>query len=51
MVYIAATALFIDQLLTQAQALNLPSVVMVFEPQPYEFFSGEKAPARLMRSA
>lgn len=39
----------IDQLLTQAQVLNLPSVVMVFEPQPYEFFSGEKAPARLMR--
>jgi riboflavin kinase/FMN adenylyltransferase len=39
----------IDQLLAQAQALDLPSVVMVFEPQPYEFFSGEKAPARLMR--
>ena len=39
----------LDQLLTQAKALNLPSVVMVFEPQPYEFFSGEKAPARLMR--
>ena len=39
----------IDQLLAQAQALGLPSVVMVFEPQPYEFFSGEKAPARLMR--
>jgi riboflavin kinase/FMN adenylyltransferase len=39
----------IDQLLVQARALGLPSVVMVFEPQPYEFFSGEKAPARLMR--
>jgi riboflavin kinase / FMN adenylyltransferase len=39
----------IDQLLAQSRALGLPSVVMVFEPQPYEFFSGEKAPARLMR--
>lgn len=39
----------IDQLLAQSKALDLPSVVMVFEPQPYEFFSGEKAPARLMR--
>ncbi|HNL91977.1 MAG TPA: bifunctional riboflavin kinase/FAD synthetase, partial [Pseudomonadales bacterium] len=37
----------IDQLLLQAKALSLPSVVMIFEPQPYEFFSGEKAPARL----
>lgn len=39
----------IDQLLEQARATGLPSVVMVFEPQPYEFFAGEKAPARLMR--
>jgi riboflavin kinase/FMN adenylyltransferase len=39
----------IDQLLTQARELALPSVVMVFEPQPYEFFAGDKAPARLMR--
>ena len=37
------------QLQAQAQRLDLPSVVMVFEPQPYEFFAGEKAPARLMR--
>jgi len=29
--------------------LGLPSVVMTFEPQPQEFFSGERAPARLMR--
>lgn len=36
--------------LTQAAAAHqLPSVVIVFEPQPHEFFSGEKAPARLMR--
>ncbi len=39
----------IGQLLEQARALCLPSVVMVFEPQPYEYFAGEKAPARLMR--
>ncbi|HQQ63294.1 MAG TPA: bifunctional riboflavin kinase/FAD synthetase [Pseudomonadales bacterium] len=39
----------LDQLLEQSQQTGLPSVVMVFEPQPYEFFAGEKAPARLMR--
>ncbi|MDG0969966.1 MAG: bifunctional riboflavin kinase/FAD synthetase [Porticoccaceae bacterium] len=33
----------------KAESLNLPSVVMIFEPQPQEFFSAEKAPARLMR--
>ena len=32
-----------------AQSLSLPCLVIVFEPQPYEFFSKEKAPARLMR--
>lgn len=37
------------QLITAAEAHQLPSVVIVFEPQPHEFFSGEKAPARLMR--
>jgi len=37
------------QVINKAKALGLPSVVMVFEPQPHEFFSGEKAPARLMR--
>lgn len=31
----------------QAQALGLPAVVMVFEPQPKEFFSADEAPARL----
>lgn len=39
----------IAQLLEQARQLALPSVVMVFEPQPYEFFAGDRAPARLMR--
>lgn len=37
------------QLSQAADAHRLPSVVIVFEPQPHEFFSGEKAPARLMR--
>ncbi len=39
----------IGQLLAQAQELGLPSVVMLFEPQPHEFFASDKAPARLMR--
>ncbi|KGQ69699.1 FMN adenylyltransferase [Chelonobacter oris] len=34
---------------SKAVELNLPSVVMLFEPQPNEFFSAEHAPARLMR--
>jgi riboflavin kinase/FMN adenylyltransferase len=38
----------IDQVKGRARALGLPSVVMVFEPQPSEFLSGEQAPARLM---
>jgi len=37
------------QLIDRAGELGLPSVVMIFEPQPQEFFSGEQAPARLMR--
>ncbi len=39
----------LSQVKQQAERLGLPSVVMVFEPQPQEFFSAEKAPARLMR--
>ncbi len=39
----------LQQLIDKAVELNLPSVVMIFEPQPQEFFSGEQAPARLMR--
>lgn len=30
------------------QRLGLPDTVMIFEPQPLEFFQGEQAPARLM---
>lgn len=37
------------QVVEQARDLHLPSLVMIFEPQPHEYFSGEKAPARLMR--
>tara|TARA_R110000822_G_scaffold159476_34_gene299732 strand:- start:11586 stop:12551 length:966 start_codon:yes stop_codon:yes gene_type:complete len=39
----------LQQLRDKATELGLPSVVMIFEPQPQEFFSGEQAPARLMR--
>lgn len=35
------------QLKKKASALQLPSCVMVFEPQPLEFFFQSKAPARL----
>jgi len=38
----------IDQVLSKARELGVPSVVMVFEPQPREFFQGDKAPPRLM---
>jgi len=39
----------IAQLLQKAHSLNLPAVVMLFEPQPEELFSPDKAPARLSR--
>lgn len=39
----------IHQLRERARERGLPSVAMIFEPQPHEFFSGERAPARLMR--
>lgn len=39
----------LQQLIDKSAEYNLPSVVMIFEPQPQEFFSGEQAPARLMR--
>ena len=37
------------QVKSRAQALGLPSVVIIFEPQPREFFAPEGAPARLSR--
>ncbi|WP_160154513.1 bifunctional riboflavin kinase/FAD synthetase [Microbulbifer sp. ALW1] len=39
----------ISQLRARAAERKLPSVAIIFEPQPHEYFSGEKAPARLMR--
>lgn len=38
----------IDQVRTKARELGVPSLVMVFEPQPREFFQGTDAPPRLM---
>jgi riboflavin kinase/FMN adenylyltransferase len=35
------------RLIERAREDGLPSMVMVFEPTPLEFFSGEQAPARL----
>ncbi|WP_308363776.1 MULTISPECIES: bifunctional riboflavin kinase/FAD synthetase [unclassified Microbulbifer] len=39
----------IAQLNQRARESGLPSVAVIFEPQPHEYFSGERAPARLMR--
>lgn len=39
----------IDQVRDRAHQLGVPSVAMVFEPQPREFFGGADAPPRLMR--
>lgn len=39
----------LDQVKQKAEQLGLPSVVIVFEPQPREFFAGDKAPQRLTR--
>lgn len=39
----------IEKLAIQGKAMNLPVVLMLFEPQPLEFFLGENAPSRLMR--
>ncbi|REH40550.1 FMN adenylyltransferase /riboflavin kinase [Paraperlucidibaca baekdonensis] len=38
----------IAQLRGAAERLNLPAMVMCFEPQPQEFFAGDQAPGRLM---
>ena len=39
----------INKLAARGNALNLPVVVMTFEPQPLEYFLGDNAPSRLMR--
>jgi len=39
----------IEKLAAQGRATGLPVVVMIFEPQPLEYFLGDNAPSRLMR--
>ncbi|MEX2963798.1 bifunctional riboflavin kinase/FAD synthetase [Microbulbifer sp. TYP-18] len=39
----------IEQLRRRAREYQVPAVAIIFEPQPHEFFSAAKAPARLMR--
>lgn len=39
----------LEQVKSKARAMGLPSVVIIFEPQPREFFAGSDAPPRLTR--
>jgi riboflavin kinase/FMN adenylyltransferase len=39
----------LGQLAEKAAELHLPTVAITFEPQPAEFFGGDRAPARLAR--
>jgi riboflavin kinase/FMN adenylyltransferase len=39
----------INKLAARGKDLGLPVVVMIFEPQPLEYFLGKNAPSRLMR--
>lgn len=39
----------LQHLAEQARELQLPMVVIIFEPQPQEYFAAHKAPARLTR--
>lgn len=39
----------LDALITEAKKRNQVAAVMVFEPQPQEFFAGDHSPARLTR--
>ncbi len=39
----------LGQLKTEGERLGLPSMAMLFEPQPLEMFSSDQAPARLTR--
>lgn len=39
----------LKQLKARAEALKLPAVVIIFEPQPLEYFAPTQAPARLTR--
>ena len=39
----------LDQLRDRAAALGRPVTVVIFEPQPREYFAGDQAPPRLTR--
>ncbi|CCE25242.1 bifunctional riboflavin kinase/FAD synthetase [Methylotuvimicrobium alcaliphilum] len=39
----------IDKLARQGRGMGLPSVALIFEPQPLEYFQGRNAPSRLTR--
>lgn len=39
----------LEQVREKARSLGLPSVAIIFEPQPREFFQGDEAPPRLTR--
>lgn len=39
----------LGSVIQQARDAGVPALAMTFEPQPHEYFSGERAPARLMR--
>tara|TARA_R110002167_G_scaffold33311_10_gene107028 strand:+ start:1390 stop:2397 length:1008 start_codon:yes stop_codon:yes gene_type:complete len=39
----------IQQVISEAKKRQLPALIIIFEPQPMEFFKGNEAPARLMR--
>ena len=39
----------IETLATRGRELNLPTAIMLFEPQPLEYFLADNAPSRLMR--
>ena len=41
--------MLLDRLFEKSEELGLPSTLVTFEPQPREFFAGEKVPARLSR--
>jgi riboflavin kinase/FMN adenylyltransferase len=43
----AGHRMMLGELIKQAAILNLPAVVMCFEPQPMEYFMGANAPARI----
>jgi len=39
----------VRQVIDKAAEMNLPSLIVLFEPQPLEYFARSQAPARLMR--